>query len=154
MDHICMTVQQAYSKNATSILDTQTLTDAATLFVNANCSDLMIIQEDQSFVGICSEGDLIRKTMFKYSDMRTEGLSRDEMFEIYLKKSDEMAKTSVMDIATTNPITITRNTPLAKAASYMVSKNIRRLPVVEDGKLIGVLSRALAVKAIFEHGEE
>jgi CBS domain-containing protein len=149
-----MTVQQAYSENATSILDTQTLADVATLFVDANCSDLMIIQEDQSFVGICSEGDLIRKTMFKYSDMRTEGLSRDEMFEIYLKKSDGMAKTTVMDIATTNPITITRDTPLAKAASYMVSKNIRRLPVVEDGKLIGVLSRALAVKAIFEHGEK
>lgn len=149
-----MTVQQAYSENATSILDTQTLADVATLFVDANCSDLMIIQEDQSFVGICSEGDLIRKTMFKYSDMRTEGLSRDEMFEIYLKKSDDMAKTTVMDIATTNPITITRDTPLAKAASYMVSKNIRRLPVVEDGKLIGVLSRALAVKAIFEHGEK
>lgn len=149
-----MTVQQAYSENATSILDTQTLADAATLFVNANCSDLMIIQEDQSFVGICSEGDLIRKTMFKYSDMRTEGLSKDEMFEIYLKKSDDMAKTPVMDIATTNPITITRDTSLAKAAGYMVSKNIRRLPVVEDGKLIGVLSRALAVKAIFEQGEE
>lgn len=145
-----MTVADAYLEEATSITDTQTLQDAAELFVEQNCSDLMIIQQDGRFVGICSEGDLIRKVMHKYSDIKTEGLSSEDAFDIIMRKGPKLAKSSIMDIATTNPITVSRSTSLNKATKYMVSKNIRRLPVVEDGKLIGVLTRGMAAMQIMK----
>ena len=40
----------------------------------------------------------------------------------------------------TNPLTVSPNDPILQAASYMGLKNFRRIPVVEKGKLVGMVS--------------
>jgi acetoin utilization protein AcuB len=51
-----------------------------------------------------------------------------------------MADVLVKELMTPNPITITHNQPVAKALELMRRYEIRRLPVIKDGKLAGVIS--------------
>jgi CBS domain-containing protein len=143
-----MTVADAYQANPPQILNTANLQEAAVLFIETRCSDLMVVDQNGSFIGILSEGDLIRRCMPKYSELIADGLSLDDVFDLFIEKGKTSALENVMNIAITNPITVTTTTNLQKAASYMVSKNIRRLPVVEEGKLVGSVSRAMIAKAI------
>ncbi|TNE73304.1 CBS domain-containing protein [bacterium] len=145
---VYMLVENAYQTNPPTILNTANLAIAADLFIETKSSDLMVVDQNGSFIGILSEGDLIRRCMPKYSELIADGLSLDDIFELFIEKGKMSSQENVMTIAITNPITVTTQTNLQKAASYMVSKNIRRLPVVEDGKLIGSVSRAMIAKAI------
>lgn len=143
-----MTVADVYQPNPPQILNTANLQEATHQFIETMCSDLMVVDQNGNFMGIISEGDLIRRCMPKYNELIAEGLSLDEVFNLYIEKGKSSASENVMNIAITNPITVTTTTNLQKAASYMVSKNIRRLPVVEEGKLVGSISRAMIAKAI------
>nr|MBN1228777.1 CBS domain-containing protein [Anaerolineae bacterium] len=51
-----------------------------------------------------------------------------------------MRKQVVKDWMTTDPVTITDETTLPEAARLMKEKNIRRLPVVVDGRLVGIVT--------------
>jgi len=46
----------------------------------------------------------------------------------------------VRDVMTPNPMSVDSDMPVLKAASFMGLKNLRRMPVVDDGKLIGMVS--------------
>jgi CBS domain-containing protein len=143
-----MLVGDVFQPNAPSILETATLADASTEFIETRVSDLMVVDASGNFIGIISEGDLIRRCMPKYNELIADGLTLDDVFDLFIEKGKSASNESVMSIAITNPITVTRATNVQKAASYMVSKNIRRLPVVENGKLMGSVSRAMIAKAI------
>lgn len=143
-----MQVGEVFQDNAPSILETASLSGASIQFTESQVSDLMVVDTSGNFIGIVSEGDLIRRCMPKYNELIADGLSAEDAFELFLEKGKIAANESVMSIAITNPITVTKATNVQKAASYMVSKNIRRLPVVENGKLIGSISRAMIAKAI------
>jgi len=73
--------------------------------------------------------------------------SRDfsEMEEGY---PDVLAK-KVQEIMSANPLTVSPNDPILQAASYMGLKNFRRIPVVEKGKLVGMVSIGDINRALF-----
>jgi len=49
---------------------------------------------------------------------------------------------AVKDVMTTDPVTTTSDTPLAEAARLMLERKIGCLPVVDDGKLVGILTES------------
>jgi acetoin utilization protein AcuB len=53
----------------------------------------------------------------------------------------------IRDIMTKNPITVDSETPIAEAKRIMKDNNIRRLPVVERGKLVGMVTERMILEA-------
>lgn len=51
-----------------------------------------------------------------------------------------MGRTAVSELMTPNPITITHNQTVGKAIETMIRRDVRRLPVTKDGKLVGIIS--------------
>ncbi|HHO70056.1 MAG TPA: CBS domain-containing protein [Halothiobacillus sp.] len=51
-----------------------------------------------------------------------------------------MAELRIESVMTRNPITVSGNTPLSEAQAIMISRGLRHLPVIEDGKVVGVIS--------------
>jgi CBS domain-containing protein len=143
-----MLVGEIFQSDSPEIAETSTLVVASEAFIQFATSDLMVVDSLGNFIGVLSEGDLIRKCMPKYSELIAEGLSLEDIFRLFSEKGRISASETIMSIVITNPITVSRSTHIQKAAAYMVSKNIRRIPVVEEGKLIGSLSRAMVAKAL------
>lgn len=95
-----------------------TVSDAAKIMDEKDFGSLPI-EEDGKVIGIITERDVLRKIVAKGKDPKT---------------------TPVKDIMTSPIITIGPENSVEEANEIMTSKNIRRLPVEENGKVIGMIT--------------
>jgi CBS domain-containing protein len=113
-------------------------------------SGMPVLEEDGRLVGMISEGDLIvwreppSERQAWWLDMLAEGF---ELSPGYLD-TVSAARETVRTIMKTDLVTAMEATPLAEVARLMASRGVNRLPVVRDGKLVGIVARADLVKAL------
>lgn len=101
---------------------------ALELMVEKNVSALLVMENDK-LAGIFTERDYARKVVLKG------------------KKSKE---TQIGEIMTSNLITVSPNSTIDECMALMTGKYIRHLPVVDDGKLAGIISIGDVVRRIIE----
>lgn len=132
----------------TTIHESSTFKDAASLVSSAQCSDLMVVKDGGTFAGVLSEGDLIRAALPDYDDLIKDGVSIGGAWKTFLEKGAELAGNKIDSLVIGAPLTFRSTDELLKAASTMITKQIRLLPVVDDGKLVGTISRGDLCKAV------
>jgi len=141
-----MLIGDIMNVNATRIRVTATMRQAAELVSQSQSSDLMVVDGDNNFVGVLSEGDLIRAVLPKYDELVKGGVGNP--VDLFVERGHEKAEAPIDPLVIRTPIMLSPADPVLKAASTMVSRQIRRLPVVEKGKLVGTVSRADICRAI------
>lgn len=131
-------------RNVITVKRDQTVEDVIRLLMEHNVSGLPVVDDDNRVVGIVSEGDLIyRSKQLKLPSYFTilDGyifLESPKTMEEQIKK---MVGYRVEDIMTEKVITLEEEDSIEKAASLMTDRKVNRLPVVKDGKLVGIISR-------------
>lgn len=122
--------------------------DAARLLLGERISALPVVDAAGRLKGIVSEGDLIHraeigseKAVSRWRGLFDEGatLARD-----YLKAHGR----SVADVMTHPVIMVEEDTELSVVAARMDQFSIKRLPVVREGKVVGIVSRANLLQAL------
>ncbi len=113
--------------------------EIASLLLEHGISAVPVVDDRQRPVGIVSEGDLIRRA----EDDRRDKAWWLRMFEIsdpgeYVKTHGRKAH----EIMTREPITIDEDMPVQEIARLLEKHRIKRVPVVREGKLVGIVSRA------------
>ncbi|MCB9739294.1 MAG: CBS domain-containing protein [Deltaproteobacteria bacterium] len=137
------------SLNATRIGVGSDMQRAAEIVSLTGASDLMVVDDANHFVGVLSEGDLIRATLPRFDEIMTNSGSLNEALEIFVDKGKTLARQSIDDLIIHSPVVMRPDDKILKAASIMISKQIRRLPVVDvNGKLVGTVSRADVCRAV------
>jgi CBS domain-containing protein len=122
--------------------------DVAEMMVEKRISGLPVVDDHGKLVGIISEGDLMHRV-----EARTE---RRRSWWLRLMASDNVLASEyiqghgrkVSDLMKSNPITATPDTPVSDLAVLMERNAIKRVPIVEGGQLVGIVSRANLVQAI------
>ncbi len=137
-----MKIADVMNVNAARILYSGNVRQAAELLSSSQASDLMVVDEEGNFRGVLSEGDLIRAALPRYDEILRDGGSIHDALESFVDNGRTMANQSIESLVIKQPITVSPREALLKAAGTMISKQIRRLPVVSDGKLVGTVSRA------------
>lgn len=143
-----MQVAEAYNPKMIKIKCGASLKEVAELLVETRASDIMVVDEDGMLMGVASEGDLIRAVIPKTEEIISSDVPLLAGLEMIEEKGREVSRLKVEDIMIESPIAITEEDPLIKAAQIMLSKMIRRLPVVKEGRLIGSISRADICNAV------
>lgn len=144
-----MKIAEAMNKNACTIRTGTTMAEAARMLSRSMCSDLMVVDDEGSFVGVFSEGDLVRAVMPRFEDLMLSSGTLYETFGLFLEQGHEVASHPIDELVIRNAVTVSSTDEAVKAAATMVSKQIRCLPVVDDGELVGTISRAdIAVAVI------
>lgn len=126
-----------------------TMRAAAEAVAQSQCSDLMVVDASGQFIGVLSEGDLIRAVLPKLDEIVASGGLADAR-ELFEDKGHEFAHTTIDAIVIRKPVTLAPKDALLQAASTMARMQIRRLPVVENGKLVGTVSRADICAAVLK----
>jgi CBS domain-containing protein len=121
---------------------------AAEIISLAEVSDLMVVDHDNIFIGVLSEGDLIRAILPNVDEVLQAGGTLNDAFAFLVQKGHDLANRPIDPFIIHNAITVKTTDDIAQAAVVMVEKQIRRLPVVDDGKLMGTVSRADICRAV------
>lgn len=125
-----------------------TVRDAAQVMLDHGVSGLPVLDETGSLVGIISEGDLIRRAEIGTQGYRSWWMellsSRDELARDYTKAH----ALKVADVMTRNVVTADVDTPLVDLATLLEKHGIKRVPIVRDGKVVGIVSRANLIRAL------
>jgi CBS domain-containing protein len=121
---------------------------AAHAMVSNGVSALPVIGIDTKLVGIVSEGDLIRRVE---NDTERERSWWLEMFMSADALAREFVKSHarhVADVMTRNVITASPQASLREIANLMEKHGIKRVPIVESDKVVGIVSRANLMQAL------
>lgn len=121
---------------------------AAEIISISEVSDLMVIDHDNQFIGVLSEGDLLRAILPSFDEVLRAGGTLNDAFAFLVQKGHDLANRPIDPLIIHNPVTLKTTDDIAQAVIVMVEKQIRRLPVVDDGKLIGTVSRADICRAV------
>ena len=103
-------------------------------------------------VGIISEGDLILRER-AYRQRGGMAFLAQQLFEDHEKQALEYRKAHGVvaeDVMTSPAITVLPGTPVEEIAHMMAERQIKRFPVVEDGRLVGIVSRGDVLRAAYE----
>ncbi|HEY8418391.1 MAG TPA: CBS domain-containing protein, partial [Limnochordales bacterium] len=119
-----------------------TVEEVAAILAEASFSGLPVVDDEGRVVGMVTEADLLA---------RAKRLNLPKFFPflggvIYLEHprrfEEELRKATaarVRDVMTTDVVTVTEDAPLEEVATLLVERGINRLPVVREGRLVGII---------------
>ena len=119
-----------------------TFQEAAELLVLTQASDLMVVDRSGHFVGVVSEGDLLRALIPDYSEVAASGGTMLDAFRLFEENGKDLAAQTIERLVIAHPLMVGPEDELLGAAAMMIEKMIRRLPVVAEGRFLGTVSRA------------
>ena len=143
-----MRVRGVMTVRATRIHENANLHRAAEIVALSGIGDLMVVDDEGRFVGVLSVGDILRAAMPDIDEITKEGGSLNDAFQLFLRKASELSYKPIKPLIIREPITVDPDEHVAKIATILLEKNIGRLPVVKDGRLVGTVSRADICEAV------
>ena len=122
--------------------------DVAYILLSNRISAVPVVDDNGQLLGIVSEGDLMRRAEAGTGRHRPWWLAmltgRDIRAVDYVKEHSR----KITDVMTCGVVTATPNTPLQDIATLLENNGIKRVPIVEDGKMVGIVSRANLLQAL------
>ncbi len=122
----------AKERRLISIAPEASVKEALALFVEHNIGSLPVVDASGKLVGIFTERDVL------YGDHRD---------------SEQFHRQLIKDVMTPNPLTCSSNDAVQEVMGMMSRSRIGQLPVVDEGKLVGMVSVGELIKSLYNHAE-
>jgi len=139
---------------AATVRANASVADAARLMLEHHISGLPVVDEDERLVGMVTERDLLRRAEIGTDSRRPRWLEvllgAEELAQEYVRTHSRR----IADVMTTEAVSVSSDTPLSEVVRLMERKGFKRLPVVRDGRVIGIVSRANLLRALAKRIDE
>ena len=145
-----LTAADVMQNDVLTVSSRATVADAARTMLHNRVSGLPVLDWDGHLVGIVTEGDLLRRREIGTERGRSRWL--EQLLGPELAAAEHGPKVS--DVMSDPVIAIGPQTPLREAVTLMERHNVKRVPVLNGGKLIGILSRADLLRALVDAAAE
>ena len=143
-----MKVRDAMSRSVRSVTPDMKVMEVASLMTLYRFHGLPVVDAEDKLVGIIAEKDVLHTLFPKLDDLMIDGMHSVDLDKEMARYGDVLNQT-VEELMTKNPLSVDPDMHLLRAATIMVRHKFRRIPIVEDAKLAGVLSLGDVHKAIF-----
>src|SRR5271169_7036037 len=145
---VAMRASDVMTSEVISVDENATVPAVARLLAERGISAVPVVDKDDRVIGMVSEGDLLHRSETGTEKCRSWWLemmaSTNQLAGDYIKSHSA----NVKDVMTRDVISVSDTTPLADIAILLEANRIKRVPVVRDGKLVGIVSRANLVRAL------
>lgn len=134
-----------------SVTPETAVAEAARLMLNHRVSGLPVLDRSGALVGIISEGDLLRRAETGTTRRRPRWL---EFFSAPGRLAQDYAQAharKVADVMTETVVSIGPDAPTEQIVRLMERRRVKRLPVVDAGRLVGIVTRADLVRAFVDN---
>lgn len=146
-----MLARDIMNKDVITILEDTMIEEVADILTKNKISGLPVVNKAGKLVGMVTEGDLLHKE----TNPRTPGYLNILGALIYIGGVDKykedlkkLAATRASEIMTTDVIAVSGDATVEQVAAKLVNHNIKRVPVIENDALIGIISRADIIKTM------
>jgi CBS domain-containing protein len=142
-----LTVSDVMTQPALSVTAATPLREVAELLLDTRISGVPVVDDTGAVVGVVSEADFLVKEQGRDALphrplARIRGESRASRAQLV-----KLTATTAGEAMTSPAVTVGSGCRISQAAEIMTSKGVNRLPVVDDGRLVGIVSRADLVRA-------
>ena len=149
-------VQDAMTRTVFTTFPTSSLLDAATEMHHHHVTGLPVVSPQGGVVGVVTETDVMRvlglgratgalALILPAGAGRTDPAPARELDEI----RGRLDSTRVSEAMTPGPVSIRSSQTLEDASRLLLAEKVNRLPVVDDGRLVGILTRHDVVRAVY-----
>jgi CBS domain-containing protein len=143
-----MNAGDVLTKPAVTVEPDDSIMYAIQLMLKLRISGLPVVDNTGALVGILTEGDLLRRAELGTQKRRPRWIEflvgPGRLASEYVSACGR----KVHEVMTTPVHVVTEDTPLTDVVKIMESKQVKRLPVLRDGRLVGILSRANLLRAL------
>jgi CBS domain-containing protein len=143
-----MKVSHVMTQKVISISPGTKISEAVKLMLKHGISGLPVIDGKGKPVGVLTERDLLRRPEIGTERRRRRWLDalfgQSDAAKAYVHSHGQRVK----DVMTRDVVTVKEATPLHEVARLMEHRNIKRVPVVRAGKVVGIVSRANLLRAL------
>jgi CBS domain-containing protein len=143
-----MKAKDVMSAEVVTISFKATVFEAAKLMLDRRISGLPVVNDEGHLVGVVTEGDFLRRTEIGtelHPWLRSPG--SESNFQLYCEFFKSHGR-HVEDIMSRDVVRVFENTPLAEVAALLELKRIKRVPVMRNGEMMGIVSRADFLRAL------
>ncbi len=142
-----MQVKDIMTTNLKTVTPDTPVKDLAMMMVMEHISGAPVVDEENNLVGIISEKDILQHMFPDLNELMNDTKPDFEEMERNYNSTINM---TVKDLMTPNVASVAPDIPCLKAASMMWLRKFRRIPVAENGKLVGIVSIGDVHRAIFK----
>jgi CBS domain-containing protein len=149
------TARDVMTRDLVSVPPDLSVKDAARLMVDRGVGALPVVEGD-ALVGLVTEGDLIMQ------DVRVRFPTTIHLLDAFIfyppsqeRMENEIRKAvaaTVREVMSPDPVTVEASASIEDVATAMVDRDVSRVPVLEDGKLVGIVSKSDIVRSIASQG--
>ena len=143
-----MKAHEMMTKDVITVSPDATVRDIAALLVRHRISGLPVTTADRRVVGMVSQSDLLHKAEIGSEQKRKWWLATfgdpDGMAREYVKAHGQKAA----DIMSRFIVSVADNAEFADVANTLSTHRVKRVPVIHDGKLVGIITRTDVVRAL------
>jgi CBS domain-containing protein len=140
--------------NVTTVGPEASVQDVAETLLNARISGVPVVGKTGELIGIVSEGDLIHRAEAGTGRRRPWWLAAFIGKEGLAAEFAREHSRRVTDVMTREVVTAAPDAPLSAIANLLEKNAIKRVPIVKDGKVVGIVSRANLVQALASVGKK
>lgn len=143
-----MQAKDVMTRQVVSIAPETGVADIAKTLSNGSISAAPVVDPTGAVLGIVSEGDLIHRLADQTRGARSWWLDLLSDNEARVKDFVRAHGVSASQIMTRDVVTVSPETPVSEVAALLERRRIKRVPVVAEGKIVGIVSRANLLHAV------
>ncbi len=137
-----MLIKDIMTKKVITVTPETGIEEIARLFLKYHISGVPVVDKAGDLVGLVSEGDLVRRVADADTPRRSWWL---ELFAGNVSGAADYVKAhgrQAQDVMTREVITVPDDMAIGRAAAVLEKHRIKRIPILHDGKLVGIVSRS------------
>ena len=133
-----MKVSEIMTKKVYTISPDSTLKECAEALNKYNINGLVVVEKEK-VVGVITRSDIFKAILPRYPDIIEEERYVSDL-EYVEERANKLFEMEVKDIMGAPPITVNSDMPIVKAGSTMILRRVKQVPVVDKGKLVGIIT--------------
>ena len=147
-----MKVNEFMTKNVISCHQDQTVEEAAKIMAEKGFSVMPVVDNEKNLVGILTESDFVGKNaniphaLASIKELFGQIFYFNDVEPIYKKAK----KRKLSEVMTKKPMTLNPDSSLSTVVDLMNSKGLKRIPIVNENKIVGIVTRKDLLKAFID----
>jgi acetoin utilization protein AcuB len=133
-----MKVAEIMTTKVYTIEPDNTLKGCVEVLNKCQVNGLVVVDKDK-VVGVITKADIFKAILPRYPDIIEEEQYVSDL-EYVEERANKLFEMKVKDIMGTPPIIISSSIPIVKAGSTMILRRVKQVPVVDKGKLVGIIT--------------